>query len=159
MRKSLDLLGYRFHFVQLLIPETDEQGRALKFYPQKRYKYKECKRLLKYGAGAFCRFSVEADEVAGVYVMTDENCKILYIGQTCNLRQRFNNSNYGSYGFITPAACYVGGQSTNCKINKFVLRYFEKGSPLRLFFMVTENHKEVEGELLQYFKTPYNAKN
>ena len=113
---------------------------------------------MKYGAGAFCRFSVEADEVAGVYALTDEKFQVLYIGETCNLYQRFNNKSYGSYGFITPAACYEGGQSTNCKINQLVLRYFEKGNPLRLYFMESEFYKQVERELLQCFKTSYNVK-
>ena len=144
------------NFVQLLIPETDEQGQVIKFYPQRRYKYKRDKKLLKQGTGAFCRFSIDAEEDAGVYVMTDENDKILYIGQTCNLCQRFNNSSYGSYGFITPAACYEGGQSTNCKINHLVLQHFEAGRPVLLYFLPTEEHKRVERELLQYFSTPYN---
>ena len=91
-------------------------------------------------------------------MLVDENDEILYIGQTCNLRQRFNNSNYGSYGFITPAACYEGGQSTNCKINHLVLKYFEAGTPIRLYFLKTLAHKLVEKELLSEFQTPYNKK-
>ena len=156
--KDIVLLGYRFKFVQSLIPETDEQGRAIKFYPQELYRHKNDKKLLKQGTGAFCRFSIDAEEVAGVYLLTDGDDNILYIGETRNLRQRFNNSRFGSYGFISPAACYEGGQSTNLRINKLVLKHFETGNPLRLYFMETSHHKQVERVLLQTFVTPYNVR-
>ena len=42
--------------------------------------------------------------------------QIIYIGETAGLRQRFNMG----YGNISPRNCYVGGQSTNCKMNKIV---------------------------------------
>ena len=153
------LLGYRFKLIQSLIPETDEQGRAIKFYPQEMYRYKNNKKLLKQGTGAFCRFSIIAEEAAGVYLLTDGDRNILYIGETRNLQQRFNNSRFGSYGFITPAACYEGGQSTNCKINHLVLKHFEVVDPLRLYFMETADHKQVERVLLQSFVTPFNVRN
>jgi len=140
----------------LLIPETDEQGRAIKFYPQEEYRGN--RKLHKYGNGAFCRFSIIAEEAAGVYLLTDGDRNILYIGETRNLQQRFNNSRFGSYGFITPAACYEGGQSTNCKINHIVLKYFETGNPLRLYFTETADHKQVERVLLQAFVTPFNIR-
>ncbi len=94
-----------------------------------------------------------------MYLLTDGDGNILYIGETRNIRQRFNDSRFGSYGFITPAACYVGGQSTNCKINHLVLKCFEAGNPLRLYFMETSHHKQVERVLLQSFVTPLNVRN
>ena len=93
-----------------------------------------------------------------MYLLTDGNRNILYIGETLNLRQRFNDSRFGSYGFITPAACYEGGQSTNCKINQLALKHYETNNPLRLYFMETSNHKQVERVLLQAFVTPYNVR-
>ena len=152
------LLGYHFRFVQSLIPETDEQGQALKFYPQELYKHKSHRKLNKFGSGAFCHFSITADNLSGVYLLVADG-ELLYIGETYNLNQRFNNRSYGSYGFITPAACYEGGQITNCKINKLVLKHFEAGNPLRLYFIETEEHKQVERVLLQSFVTPFNVSN
>lgn len=93
-----------------------------------------------------------------MYLLTDGDRNILYIGETRNLRQRFNNSRFGSYGFITPAACYEGGQSTNLRINKLVLKHFETKNLLRLYFMETADHKQVERVLLQTFVTPYNVR-
>lgn len=69
------------------------------------------------------------------------------------------DSRFGSYGFIRSVACYCGGQSTNLRINKLVLKYFEAGNPLRLYFMETVDHKQVERVLLQAFVTPFNVRN
>lgn len=143
--------------MQLLIPDCDTNGKALKFYPQEQYRHKGNRKLHKFGAGAFCRFSVKADDVSGVYLLVDHG-EVLYIGQTNNLYLRFNNHTYGSYGFITPSACYAGGQSTNCKINQLVLRYYEDGNTLQLYFLQTGKHKLIERELLGNIKTPYNNK-
>ncbi len=93
-----------------------------------------------------------------MYLLTDGDRNILYIGETRNLRQRFNNSRFGSYGFITPAACYVGGQSTNCTVNRLVLLQFERGHPVQLYFMPTYAHKRIEKELLQHFHPPHNRR-
>ena len=147
--------GYPFLFLQPLIPETDALGHVLKFFPQ--IEYKGLKTLHRFGLGPFCRFYVTPLEVAGVYLLAS-NSEILYIGETCNLNQRFNNRSYGSYGFITPAACYHGGQSTNCKINHLVLQQFEIGQPVLLYFLQTNDHKRIERELLKLFHTPYNVK-
>ena len=154
-QKDIILLEHHFRFIQTLIPENDEHGRVIKFYPQEQYRYKQHRKLHKYGSGAFCRFSVMTDNVSGVYLLVADSA-LLYIGQTCNLNQRFNNKSYGSYSFITPAACYEGGQSTNCKINQLVLRQFEIGQPVLLYFLPTHEHKRIEKELLQHFSTPHN---
>ena len=146
--------GYCFHFIQPLIPETNSLGLALKFYPHKLYK--GYRKLHRFGLGPFCSFSVNADNVPGVYILVS-NGELLYIGQTCNLNQRFNNKVFGSYGFITPNACYEGGQSTNFKINQLVLRKFEAGEPVLLYFLPTLEHKRIEKELL-HFHTPYNSR-
>lgn len=111
----------------------------------------------RFGLGPFCSFSIHADNVPGVYLLVS-NRELLYIGQTSNLYQRFNNRVLGSYGFITPQACYEGGQSTNCKINHLVLQQFEAGSPVMLYFLQTEEHKQLERKLLRHFKTPFNIK-
>jgi len=151
--KSINILGYHFKFIQLLIPETDKYGRAIKFQPQNQYK-KSDREPHKYGNGYFCRFHVDVKNLSGVYVLIADN-EPLYIGQTCDIYNRFNNSHYGSYGFITPAAPFR--QITNCKINKLVLKYFEAHNPIKLYFMQTPEHKEIEKILLSQIKTPYNG--
>ena len=144
--------GYRFQFVQTLIPEC-ENGRIRKFYPQKRYDNRDHLPLNAYGSGAFCRFTIEAEAVPGVYLWISQG-KILYIGETVNLQQRFNMG----YGNISPRNCYANGQVTNCKMNKVVMEYFQKGHPIQLYFYETADHKNTELDLLNRIYTKYNVK-
>lgn len=112
--------------------------------------------LHRFGLGPFCRFLITPLDLAGIYILVAQN-EILYIGETCNLNQRFNNRCYGSYGFISPNACYKGGQSTNCKINMLVLQQFEIGHSVKLYFLMTAEHKHIERKLLHLYKTPFNS--
>lgn len=152
--ETLSLHGYVFHFVQLLKPECSPKGHIVKYYPQDNYHNKNGLRLSLYGEGAFCRFSIDAGEWPGVYLWVVDGL-IIYIGQTAGLRRRFNMG----YGNISPRNCYVGGQSTNCKMNKIVLRLHEQGKAVSLFFHYTTNYKFVEVDLLGKIKTPYNKIN
>lgn len=62
------------------------------------------------------------------------------------------------YSSISPRNCYVGGQSTNCKMNKMVLSLFEQGKRVSLYFNITTDYKRVELELIREVVTPYNVK-
>ena len=109
--------------------------------------------MLPRGGGPFCRFSIQAPQAPGVYLWVAEG-QLLYIGETVNLRQRFNTG----YGAISPRNCYAGGQSTNCKMNQVVLDYYNRGTPIQLYFFPTQRYKQVELELLGKLNTPYNVK-
>lgn len=146
------VFGYPFRFLQQLIPES-ENGNIREFYPQKDYRNENNLPLLHHGSGSFCRFSIDAPSVAGVYLWVVED-HILYIGETANLRKRFNMG----YGNISPRNCYVGGQSTNCKMNKVVMEYAKMGTPIRLYFYPTDNYKQVELDLLRHISTKFNVK-
>ena len=141
-----------FHFVQSLVPDC-ENGHILKDYPQKRYDNREHLPLNAYGSGAFCHFTVQAPPVPGVYLWIFRG-EILYIGETVNLQQRFNIG----YGSISPRNCFAHGQSTNCKMNKVVMEYFQKGHPIQLYFYETDDNKNVELDLLNQIYTKYNVK-
>jgi len=150
--QRLQVCGYDFVFVQDLVPEC-ENGKVKEYYPQNAYNNKHRLPLHVYGAGAFCRFSIQAPPVPGVYLWIVDG-QILYIGETANLQQRFNVG----YGNISPRNCYIGGQSTNCKMNKVVMEYYKKGKAISLYFHQTENYKQVELLLLSRFNTKYNVK-
>ena len=150
---TMDICGYPFFFVQELIPESDENGKLIDYYPQDDYPGKDRKRLNQYGAGAFCRFSINAEDVPGVYIWVVDG-GIIYIGETIKLRQRFNTG----YGNIQPVNCYLGGQTTNCKMNKVVRTLYQRGKRVQLYFYQTKDHKKVELELLGKIKTKYNVK-
>jgi hypothetical protein len=150
----MNVCGYPFAFLQELIPDCDASGNVIKYYPQSDYVNKGNRALTYYGEGAFCRFRIDADDVPGVYLWVVDG-HIIYIGETDKLRRRFNTG----YGNISPRNCYAGGQSTNCKMNKVVLSYYENGRRIRLYFYQTHEYKRVERELLNQINTPYNVKN
>lgn len=151
--KTLVVCGYTFRFLQSIVPVCCNSGQIRKYYPQEDCYNKDNLPLLKYGRGAFCRFSITAGNWRGVYLWVSEG-KIIYIGETENLRERFNMG----YGNISPRNCYRGGQSTNCKMNQIILELYEKGQKVELYFLETLNNKAVELELLKNIKTLYNVK-
>ncbi len=145
--------GYEFHFVQYLIPKCDTKGNILKYYPQNKYNNEKGLPLSYHGKGAFCRFSINAGDWPGVYLWVIDG-QIIYIGETINLQQRFNKG----YGTISPRNCYIGGQNTNCKMNKIILDYHELGKIISLYFYPTMEYKLVELELLKNVNTLYNTR-
>lgn len=151
--KSMMVCGYEFRYLQDLLPDCNEAGNVIKFYPQNDYINKKNLPLSCHGKGAFCRFSIKAEDWPGVYLwVVDE--QIIYIGETAGLRLRFNMG----YGNISPRNCYVGGQSTNCKMNKVVLSMYEQGKIVSLYFYNTTDYKRVELDLLGNINTMYNKK-
>ena len=71
-----------------------------------------------------------------------------------NFQRRFNVG----YGNIEPINCYIGGQTTNWKMNKLVLSLAQQEKYVKLYFHETKEHKRVELELLGKVQTPYNVK-
>ena len=146
---SLTVCGYSFRYVQEIQPECDANGMVKEYYPE----LEPGKRLNKNGKPPFCRFSIDADSLPGVYLwVLGED--IIYIGETENLRRRFNNG----YGRIYAYNCYSDGRSTNCKMNKVVLALAKAGRYVKLYFYETKDYKLVERELLEKIKTRYNVK-
>jgi hypothetical protein len=74
-------------------------------------------------------------------------------GLTQNFAQRFNQG----YGIIAPKNCYIGGQSTNCKINSMILRKYVCGEHVYLYFHQTSEYASIESELIQALAPPYNG--
>lgn len=151
--KTIQVCGYTFSYLQDLIPDCDSTGSVIKYYPQNGYDNKKGLQLSYHGKGAFCRFSIQAENWPGVYLWVLDG-QIIYIGETAGLRQRFNMG----YGYISPRNCYVGGQSTNCKMNKVILSNYERGKTVSLYFYQTTDYKHIELDLLNQIYTPYNVK-
>jgi hypothetical protein len=150
----IDLCGYPFVFIQELKPQRGLTGKIKQYDPKAQYAKKATTPLNKYGAGPFCRFSLNKRElwgVKGVYALFDTQ-NLLYIGQTVNLLQRFNDG----YGNIAPRNCYAGGQNTNCKINAMVLQKCLEGEHVFLFFFESSDYDRVEHELIEALFPPYN---
>lgn len=148
------LLSYDFEYVQNLNPVLDNSGNIKEFSPQGGYLKRDSTELNKHGAGVFCRFSIHPkwSGVSGVYVFFIDD-ELVYIGQAVNFAQRFNMG----YGNISPKNCFVGGQSTNCKINKMVLHEIKSGRIVSVYFHITHDYNLIERELIKYYKPIYNT--
>lgn len=60
--EEMQVCGYAFRFLQEIIPECDENGKLIDYCPQGDYHGKDKKGLNKNGDGAFCHFSIHADD-------------------------------------------------------------------------------------------------
>lgn len=149
--------NYEFEFVETIEPKKNQDGGIWNEFPQCRYINEENIELHEYGKGAFCKFKLNnAKSVSGVYAWVLEGeTEPIYIGETNNFQKRFCIG----YGTISPRNCYVGGQMTNCKMNKVVLQKYIEGKKIQIYFYSTKDYKNVELELLNIIDTPYNAKN
>ena len=147
------LLTYKFEFIDNIKPVLNSEGNIKEFYPQNAYLKKQNKALHKYGSGAFCKFSIHPkwSGVSGVYVYYVDD-ELVYIGQAQNFASRFNQG----YGNISPRNCFVGGQSTNCKINKMVLESVRSDKVVSIYFYITNDFKKIESELIQTYKPVLN---
>src|SRR5687768_14084405 len=134
---ELVLRNIPFRFVCDIKPERDLNGRIREYMPQARYKGAGVSRLNSHGVGPFCRFTVPRNlRFAGVYAVT-VSLQTKYIGECANLASRWG---LGQYGSIQPKNCYVGGQSTNCKINNYIFKSCHDGQSVQLWFYQTENY-------------------
>lgn len=134
--------GHSFHKVTDLSPERDALGRIVELTPHLRYAHAERAQLNLHGTGPFCRFRIPTNRMmAGIYIIAKTDGRAMYVGECTNLSERFNSRGYGS---VSPANCYVGGQSTNCRINALILAAAHHGEQLTLWFLptTTVNHSD-----------------
>jgi len=147
------ILGATFTFVTLLEPERDPSGAIRTFEPQNRYRNVRKLPLHRFGSGSFCHFGISRDlTMEGVYLL-DAKAEIVYVGECVNLAQRFNSG----YGAISPRNCYVGGQPTNCRINKLIMREAQKGNEIALWFCETADRKRLEERLIRELDPEWNV--
>jgi hypothetical protein len=146
--------GYLFERIGFIEPDRDSTGAIREFMPQSRYRNVRAFSLNEHGAGPFCRFTVARDiHSSGVYVLT-VNGQTMYVGKCRDLAERFGPRGYGA---IQPKNCFIGGQSTNCKINNFVLQHAKRGQRVELWFHATDEATSVERDLIVKARLPWNG--
>jgi len=132
-------------------------GDPLEYFPQGRYVNRVGHKLNPHGDGPFCRFQLPAlSASSGVYaIVIGED--VVYIGECQNLSERYGPR---GYGVIHPRNCFVGGQSTNCKVNSRVLSAIKDGfTPTLCFVPETEAHrKDVERDLVAKLQPQWNGR-
>lgn len=148
---------FDFEYVMRIEPERDLAGHYIEQRPQAKYSNVRELPLNLHGAGPFCRFYIPSVwDSGGVYVVTTSGA-IAYVGKCSTpLAERFGPR---GYGVIHPRNCYLGGQSTNCRINSLILRHATLGNTLELWFR-TESDKlarnRLESRLIQSLRPPWN---
>jgi len=146
--------GKTFDYVCAIVPESDNSDQVRSFMPQTLYAKAASTRLNRYGSGPFCRFHIpKAITREGVYVIARGD-QAMYVGLCDNLSSRFNVG----YGNISPKNCYVGGQSTNCKINTKILQETLNSTALQLWFLQNADKENMEREMIQHLRPPWNGR-
>ena len=151
--RTLVLLGQPFVWVARIQPKTRKDGTLWTDMPQKHYADAAQKRLNRHGTGPFCRFKVDGlPDTSGVYAVT-LNGKLSYVGIGDSLKRRWGSQGFGR---ISPANCYVGGPSTNCKINHAILRAVRQKQVVDLWVHEMEWPRILERRLIREFDPPWN---
>ncbi len=146
--KTKTLLSYNFVYVDTIKLEQDANGDIISYNSKGRYLKKDTASLNKYGNLEFCRFFVNnLPTVSGIYALFEDDVCV-YIGRAKNLSARWGRRNYGA---ISPKNCYVGGQSTNCKVNNYIYEATKAGKKLELYIYETQNYIQVEKQLLSVY--------
>ena len=150
---SLKVGGLEFDFVGRVRPERASDRTIAEFMPQDRYAKASTTRLNRHGSGPFCRFKLDAVSAdAGVYLIVIEG-DVMYVGECQNLAERFGPRGYGS---IQPKNCYVGGQSTNCKINHNFLLASVAQRKVEVWFATADSRKFHEDRIKAQLQPPWN---
>ena len=152
-QQTLRLLDFSFIHAEVIEPDRGADGMPIEFMPQSRSPWAGKKSLNPYGKGPFCRFKVKGlPPTAGVYALTIEGA-VAYVGKAQHLAQRWGPQGYGS---ISPRNCYVGGQSTNCKVNNRILLSTRQGQRINLWIYETHDAGSVEATLIREINPPWN---
>lgn len=160
MDKIKQIYNYTFTYADTIRLDVDNKGEIIVYEPLKdtSNKYLNNKRYLlnppceaalkEYGELKFCTFkiikSIPQSCVYALYV--DDELK--YIGRADNFDKRWGPVNYGK---ISPRNIYIGGQSTNCKMNNYIYRTCVAGHICYLYVLVSANYKEIEAMLIDKY--------
>lgn len=150
---TLTLGGETFRLVARISPELASAGKPAEDMPQKRYYAAASSSLNRHGQGPFCRFSVAGLPAApGVYAVTVAQA-LVYVGIATDLNRRWGTSGYAR---VQPRNCYVGGQSTNCKVNHAILLAARERLAVRLWIHRTDTPRPLEAHLIDELAPPWN---
>lgn len=147
----VEFSGYKFKKILDIDPVREKSGEIKEFFPEQKYHNEKNHKLHKYGNGPFCEFKVPNIHDQGVYLLLiDENP--VYVGECEDFSQRWNTG----YAKIFPRACFEGGQSTNCRINKIIFKALKSDKKTELFFKKLTDRFALEHELISKINPIHN---
>lgn len=134
-------------------PDRDRWGRVVEEMPQSRYRGVHTKSLHRFGAGPFCHFTVRGlPPQEGVYCVVIDN-EVVYVGRSDDLERIWGSTGIAT---ISPSACYVGGQSTNCKVNHGILRAAQANRLIELWIKETTDSRRLKAALVHRLTPRWN---
>jgi hypothetical protein len=149
--------GIAFDHASNIDAERDTDGRPRLVTPHVQYVNPRNLPLNKYGSGPFVQLLLHKPPPdPGVYAVIEGNGHVLYIGSARNsLAERWGPRGYAT---IHPRNCFVGGQSTNCRINNLILRAITAGSSLCLYMHLSSDPTGIERQLIAAIRPPWNIR-
>lgn len=149
-----DLGGIRFQLAGPIDARRDASGLVVSLMPQAPYAKSDVTALNPHGNGPFADLVIpELPAVPGVYAVTVDD-DVMYVGIAENLRERWGPRGYSR---IHPRNCFVGGQSTNCKVNAALLTALQTGTTCRLWLHVASSPRPLEVALLATLRPRWNT--
>jgi hypothetical protein len=127
--------------------ERDDHGDLILYTPHTRYANPRQLRLHDYGAGPFVRLRLAGlPQAPRVYAVVSGSEIARYIGRARDsMRSRWGRR---GYAVIDPRNCYIGGQSTNCRINALIRDALERDDSLSLWFHHTADPNDLERQII-----------
>ena len=151
---AIDLLGFDFIHAATIEPEREPDGALREFMPQSRYAHADTTPLNRFGQGPFCRFDVRGlPPTSGVYAITVDDA-LAYVGIAVDLARRWGPMGYAR---ISPKNCFVGGQSTNCKVNHHIMLAVRDGRRVDLWIHERSDPAPIEASLIRRLDPPWNG--
>lgn len=145
--------GVRFTGPVRVEPMRTKNGMPCEFLPQVHYAKRNVRRLNRHGRGPFCRFKTrDLPHVLGLYALAVDD-EVVYAGKADDLASRWGSQGYAS---ISPANCFVGGQSTNCRINHEILLATQAGSMIEVWFRQEPDAARAERDLIRRLNPAWN---
>lgn len=122
--------------------------------PQARYAKASDTSLNPHGDGPFADLVVpDLPSGPGVYAVTVAG-ELVYVGIAKDLRERWGPRGYSR---IHPRNCYVGGQSTNCKVNAALLEALLAPTLCSLWICQTVEPRKLESALIVELQPRWNS--
>lgn len=153
----MELLRVGFDFAGAIDADREASGELRLVRPHQRFANPRVLRLNAYGLGPFVRLAVlPLPDRPGVYAVCEEPGDVLYVGRARDsLRRRWGRQ---GYSVIDPRNCFVGGQSTNCRVNSLIAERLGKSDVLHLWYHKIEDPVALEQELVVSIKPPWNIR-
>lgn len=149
--------GLQFDHASSIDVVRNDDGSARLETPHARYANSNNLPLNPHGLGPFARLALQPlPSRPGIYAILEGSRRVLYIGRARDsLSTRWGPR---GYAVIHPRNCFVGGQSTNCRVNALIVQAIVQGSGLALYVHVTPDSTELETQLIARLKPPWNLR-